>query len=66
MRMPFLVFGLALLLAGCAQTIRDQKLRPGTFYVDSSGDLIEIGSDGKAHKSGMPLDQWPMGLGGSK
>jgi hypothetical protein len=66
MRAWYFVMSLAFLLSGCASVNRSQHLRPGTTYVDSSGSLVEVGSDGKAHKADLPLDQWPMGFGTSR
>jgi hypothetical protein len=65
MRLKFLVIVLASLLTGCAQTALNRKPRPGTVYVDKSGSLIEVGLDGKAHKTELPLDRLPIGFGGS-
>jgi hypothetical protein len=61
----YLVMSLAFLLAGCAQTNHSQHLRPGTTFLTSSGALIEVGMDGKAHKVDLPLDQWPGSVGAS-
>jgi hypothetical protein len=62
----YLVMSLAFLLAGCAQTNHSQHLRPGSTFLTSSGTLIEVGLDGKAHKVDLPLDQWPGSVGVSR
>ena len=63
MRPRYFVMLLAFLLTGCTYANRSQHLRPGSVYVNNKGSLVEVGSDGKARKSDLPLDQWPQGLG---
>ncbi len=55
-----LVILLALSNAGCLHPDRSPK--PGSNYVSNSGEWIEIGADGKAHKEALPLDQVPAGM----
>jgi hypothetical protein len=61
MRSRYLVLSLAFLLVGCAQPSRSRRLKAGATYVTSSGALVEVGVDGKAHKVELPLDQVPLG-----
>ena len=56
MRSRYLVLLVAVLLAGCVGTSRSRSPKPGSNYVNNSGEWIEIGMDGKAHHAAMPLD----------
>jgi hypothetical protein len=63
MRSRYLVLLAAVLLAGCISPSRARYPRPGSNYVNSSGQWVEIGLDGKAHQAALPWDQAPAGMG---
>jgi hypothetical protein len=63
MHSRYLVLLVAVLLAGCVSSSRARSPKPGSNYVNNSGEWVEIGMDGKAHQSALPLDQIPIGMG---
>ncbi len=63
MRSRYLVLLVAVLLAGCASPSRARSPKPGSNYVNNSGEWVEVGLDGKAHQAALPLDQLPIGSG---
>jgi hypothetical protein len=63
MRSRYLVILAAFLVTGCASASRSRYPKPGSNYVNNSGEWVEIGLDGKAHQAALPLDQLPIGTG---
>jgi hypothetical protein len=63
MRSRYLVLLAAFLLVGCLSPSRARYPKPGSNYVNDSGEWVEIGMDGKAHQAALPLDQVPIGTG---
>ncbi len=61
MRVRYLVALLAFSLAGCFHApIRTPKA--GANFVNNDGTWVEVGTDGKAHPTALPLDQLPIGM----